>query len=102
MEFRIGINLGDVIVEDQRLYGDGVNIARPRGAWPRGNPDFLPAHAFLAVLFTEMGQTRRAQEAWEQARRLSPGAAPVHLRQRLPYRRPADLDRFLGAVAKLQ
>jgi len=27
MEFRIGINLGDVIVEGQRIYGDGVNIA---------------------------------------------------------------------------
>src|SRR5215475_6564331 len=25
MEFRIGINLGDVIVEGERLYGDGVN-----------------------------------------------------------------------------
>ena len=27
IEFRIGINLGDVIVEDDDLYGDGVNIA---------------------------------------------------------------------------
>jgi adenylate cyclase len=27
MEFRIGINLGDVIVEGERIYGDGVNIA---------------------------------------------------------------------------
>jgi len=27
MEFRIGINLGDVIDEDDRIYGDGVNIA---------------------------------------------------------------------------
>ncbi len=27
MEFRIGINLGDVVLEDQRIYGDGVNIA---------------------------------------------------------------------------
>jgi adenylate cyclase len=27
MEFRIGINLGDVIVEDERLYGESVNIA---------------------------------------------------------------------------
>src|SRR5215470_10419290 len=27
MEFRIGINLGDVIVAGERIYGDGVNIA---------------------------------------------------------------------------
>src|SRR5713101_7520643 len=27
MQFRIGINLGDVIVEGERIYGDGVNIA---------------------------------------------------------------------------
>jgi len=27
MEFRIGVNLGDVIVDGERIYGDGVNIA---------------------------------------------------------------------------
>jgi adenylate cyclase len=27
MEFRIGVNLGEVIVEGDRIYGDGVNIA---------------------------------------------------------------------------
>jgi adenylate cyclase len=27
MQYRIGINVGDVIVEGERLYGDGVNIA---------------------------------------------------------------------------
>jgi adenylate cyclase len=27
MQFRIGINLGDVIAEGKRIYGDGVNIA---------------------------------------------------------------------------
>lgn len=27
MEFRIGINLGDVVVDEDRLYGEGVNVA---------------------------------------------------------------------------
>jgi len=27
MEFRIGVNLGDVIVEGEQIYGDGVNVA---------------------------------------------------------------------------
>ena len=27
IEFRIGINLGDVVVEDDDIYGDGVNVA---------------------------------------------------------------------------
>ena len=31
MEFRIGVNLGDVIDEDDRIYGDGVNIAARLG-----------------------------------------------------------------------
>src|SRR6266852_9205603 len=27
MEYRIGINVGDVVVEGERIYGDGINIA---------------------------------------------------------------------------
>jgi adenylate cyclase len=27
IEFRIGINLGDIIIEEQDIYGDGVNVA---------------------------------------------------------------------------
>ena len=27
MQFRLGINLGDVIPDGERIYGDGVNIA---------------------------------------------------------------------------
>ena len=27
MQFRIGVNLGDVIQDEDRIYGDGVNIA---------------------------------------------------------------------------
>lgn len=29
MRFRIGINVGDVMVKDGDLFGDGVNIAAP-------------------------------------------------------------------------
>src|SRR5210317_2380182 len=32
MEFRIGINLGDIIDEEDRIYGDGVNVAARLGA----------------------------------------------------------------------
>src|SRR3984893_1015271 len=27
MEFRIGINLGDVMIDGEQIYGDGVNVA---------------------------------------------------------------------------
>jgi adenylate cyclase len=32
MEFRIGVNLGDVIHEEDRIYGDGVNVAARIGS----------------------------------------------------------------------
>jgi len=27
IEFRIGVNLGDIVVEDGDIFGDGVNVA---------------------------------------------------------------------------
>ncbi len=38
MEFRIGVNLGDVVEDGKRIYGDGVNVAArveglAEGAW---------------------------------------------------------------------
>ena len=37
MEFRIGINMGDVVVEGDNLYGDGVNIAARLEALAQAN-----------------------------------------------------------------
>ena len=34
LEFRIGINLGDVMVEGDDLFGDGVNVAAACRRWP--------------------------------------------------------------------
>ena len=64
------------------------------------NPNFLPAHAYLAVLFVEAGREREAREKWERLNRLSPKASLASLQERLPYRRAADLDRFLTAAHK--
>jgi hypothetical protein len=34
IEFRIGINVGDIVVEDGDIFGDGVNVAAVSKAWP--------------------------------------------------------------------
>jgi adenylate cyclase len=34
IEFRIGINVGDIVVEDGDIFGDGVNVARVLKLWP--------------------------------------------------------------------
>jgi adenylate cyclase len=64
----------------------------------KGNPNFLPAHAYRGVLFTELGRMKEAREEFEQASHLGTGASMVSLRERLPYKRPADLDRLLTAA----
>jgi adenylate cyclase len=50
MRFRIGINLGDVIEEGDRIYGDGVNIAARLEslAEPGGNLVSVPAAFCMA------------------------------------------------------
>jgi adenylate cyclase len=62
------------------------------------NPNFGPAHAYLATTLGEMGRADESRAAWLEASRLSPLASIAVIRQRLPYRRAADLDRFLNAA----
>jgi predicted RNA polymerase sigma factor len=58
----------------------------------------VPAYAYRAALFSEMGRIKEAREAWGKASHLSPGASMENLRERIPYKRPADLDRLLTAA----
>jgi predicted Zn-dependent protease len=51
MDFRIGINLGDIIHKDDRIYGDGVNVA---------------------ARLKDFGGEQEAVELFERAMRLSP------------------------------
>jgi adenylate cyclase len=65
MAFRIGINLGDVIVQDGDLYGDGVNIAARLEALAESGGICLSAsmheqvHDKIAALrFEDLGEQR--------------------------------------------
>jgi adenylate cyclase len=62
MRFRIGIHLGDVMVEDDDIYGDGVNIAarlqelaEPGGILISG-PVYDQVHNKLSIGFDCLGQ----------------------------------------------
>jgi len=61
MRFRIGINLGDVIYDEARVYGDGVNIAarlegvaEPGGICVSGTA-YEHVHKKLPLTFTDLG-----------------------------------------------
>ncbi len=61
MEFRIGINLGDVIVDGERIYGDGVNIAARMEALAEGGGICVSGTVFeqvkgkVSVNFEDLG-----------------------------------------------
>ena len=62
--FRIGINIGDIIIEDGDIYGDGVNVAARLERWPSPARSASPApsttsvKAKLAFGFEPMGEHR--------------------------------------------
>ena len=64
MNFRIGLNMGDVIVEGENLYGDGVNVAsrlealsQPGGVClSKSIMDFVNRKTEL--LFTDLGEQK--------------------------------------------
>ena len=64
------------------------------------NPNFIAAHAFLAVLYGEGGLEQEARSEWAAAARLSPQTSLESLRQIVPYKNEKDLERFLGAMRK--
>lgn len=61
MEFRIGINLGDIMVEGEDIYGDGVNVAArlqelaPRGGIMLSQSVHDQVKSKLAIGFDPMG-----------------------------------------------
>jgi adenylate cyclase len=92
MQFRIGVNLGDVIVEDNNLYGTGVNVAvrLEQLAEPGG----------ICISQTVYEQVRKIVEIPFQDigdHRLKNIADPVHVYRILPSPLPW-LNRFLSRM----
>src|SRR5713101_1724039 len=78
IEFRVGVNLGDVMIEDRDLYGDGVNIAARLEA--------LAEPGGICISRTVLSYAR--EDAGEQA--LKNIARPVHVYRIIdPSQRPA-------------
>ncbi len=64
MEFRIGINIGDVVVEGERIYGDGVNLAARLEALAGGGGICISSEAYrhvegkLSLAYEDLGEQR--------------------------------------------
>jgi class 3 adenylate cyclase/ABC-type glycerol-3-phosphate transport system substrate-binding protein len=84
MEFRIGINLGDVVVDGERIYGDGVNIAARLESLAEGGGICIAGSVYeqiktkLALGYEDMGAqaVKNIAEAVRVYRvQMEPGAA---------------------------
>ena len=64
MEFRVGINMGDVVKEDGNLYGEGVNIAARLEALAKPNGICLSRNIYELVRtktsfsFSDLGEKK--------------------------------------------
>jgi len=64
------------------------------------NPDFLPAHIFLAAIYAELDQRENARAEMAIIQKQSPQTSFETLKRKLPYKDPAVLERVLAAISK--
>ena len=64
LQYRLGINLGDIVVENDDIFGDGVNIAARLEALAEPGGIFVSASVFeqvvgkLDIVFDDLGELR--------------------------------------------
>jgi adenylate cyclase len=110
MEFRIGINLGDVVVEGERIYGDGVNIAARLESLADGGGICIAGSVYeqiktkLALGYEDMG-AQAVKNIAEPVRayrvQLEPGAGAPPASQQKPIATKSPQRAALVAVALL-
>jgi adenylate cyclase len=64
------------------------------------NPNFLPLHESLAIVYSELGRVEEANAEVAEVLRLSPKYSLEGVRQRLSYKDPAQAQRYLAALGK--
>jgi tetratricopeptide (TPR) repeat protein len=64
------------------------------------NPNFLPVHSDLAVVYSELGRTAEARAEAAEVLRINPNFSLEVATQRLPFKDPAALERYLTALRK--
>jgi len=64
------------------------------------NPEFLPAHIFLAAIYGEIDQRENARAEMTIIQKQSPQTSLETLKRKLPYKDPAVLERVLTAISK--
>lgn len=65
------------------------------------NPDYLPAHAYLAASYSELGRDEEARIEAAEVKRLSPQASIETWKQRLPYKDQAILERLVASLRRV-
>ena len=64
------------------------------------NPNFWVARANLAACYAELGRLEEARSEVMEFQRLAPNFSLEVLRQVLPYKDPAEVERFFASLRK--
>ena len=62
------------------------------------NPDYLPAHAFLAACYCSLNRQAEAESAAKEVLRINPKFTLESYAKTLPYKNKADIDRYVAAL----
>ena len=124
MQFRIGVNVGGVIEEEDRIYGDGVNIAvrvedlaEAGGICISGrvydqvenkldiNYEFLGEQAVRNIatplrIYRVLSLPGAAAAEADEVLQINPKFSLKSYAKRLPYKNKADIERYMAALSK--
>ena len=64
------------------------------------NPNYLPAHAFLAASYSSLGREAEANAAAEEVLRINPKFSLEHFSKTIPFKNQSDTDHLINALRK--